>query len=52
MDKQWEQHRTHLKARQALRKMEKAEGKDGFTYDQVITMDSLRQVMNENPRIK
>ena len=48
----WEQHRTHLKARQALRKMEKAEGKDGFTYEQVITMDSLRQVMNENPRIK
>ena len=52
MDKQWEQHRTHLKARQALRKIERAEGKDGFTYEQVITMDSLRQVMNENPRIK
>ena len=52
MDEQWEQHRTHLKARQALRKIERAEGKDGFTSEQVITMDSLRQVMNENPRIK
>ena len=48
----WDMHREHLKASQALRKIEKAEGKDGFTYEQVMAMDSLKQVMIENPRIK
>ena len=52
MDKQWEQHRAHVKAKNALRKIEKSEGPEGFTYEQVLTMDSLRQVMIDNPRIQ
>ena len=50
--KRWDMHRAHLKARQELKRIQKAEGPEGFTDEQVMAMDSLRQVMIDNPRIK
>ena len=48
----WNMHREHLKASRALRKLEKSEGPEGFTFEQMQTIDSLQKVMEENPKIK